>query len=85
VVSLFCVKDIYIYKGSLIFNYISDIAILMNVRDVVRLSSSWDDEQQDMGELNKLLVPVLIKALDYDIQEAANNTISAVQSGVSCN
>lgn len=57
----------------------------MNVRDVVRLSSSWDDEQQDMGELNKLLVPVLIKALDYDIQEAANNTISAVQSGVSCN
>lgn len=57
----------------------------MNVRDVVRLSSSWDDEQQDMGELNKLLVPVLIKALDYDIQEGANNTISAVQSGVSCN
>ncbi|KAG1095889.1 hypothetical protein G6F42_018472 [Rhizopus arrhizus] len=57
-------------------------AILMNVRDVVRLSSSWDDEQQDMGELNKLLVPVLIKALDYDIQDAASNTISAVQSGV---
>ncbi|CAO0800124.1 unnamed protein product [Mucor circinelloides] len=56
-------------------------AILMNVRDVVRLSSSWDDEQQDMGELNKLLVPVLIKALDYDIQDAASNTISAVQSG----
>lgn len=82
-VSLFCVKDIY--KGFVVFNYISDIAILMNVRDVVRLSSSWDDEQQDMGELNKLLVPVLIKALDYDIQEAANNTISAVQSGVSCN
>lgn len=54
----------------------------MNVRDVVRLSSSWDDEQQDMGELNKLLVPVLIKALDYDIQDAATNTISAVQSGV---
>lgn len=54
----------------------------MNVRDVVRLSSSWDDEQQDMGELNKLLVPVLIKALDYDIQDAASNTISAVQSGV---
>lgn len=49
---------------------------------MVRLSSSWDDEQQDMGELNKLLVPVLIKALDYDIQDAATNTISAVQSGV---
>lgn len=56
----------------------------MNVREVVRLSTSWDEEDMDtVGELNKLLVPVLIKALDYDVQSAAVNTISAVQSGVS--
>jgi hypothetical protein len=56
----------------------------MNVREVVRLSTSWDEEEADtVGELNKILVPVLIKALDYDIQSAAVNTISAVQSGVS--
>lgn len=59
------------------------LAILMNVRDVVRLSSSWDDDNDTVGELNKLLVPVLIKALDFDIQQAATNTISAVSSGVS--
>ncbi|CEP07957.1 hypothetical protein [Parasitella parasitica] len=56
-------------------------AILMNVRDVVNLSTSWDEDHQDMEELNKLVIPELVRALDYDIQEAANNTISAVQSG----
>jgi hypothetical protein len=61
------------------------LAILMNVRDVVRLSSSWDDDDDAVGELNKLLVPVLMKALDFDIQQAATNTISAVSSGVSTN
>lgn len=55
----------------------------MNVRDVVQLSSSWDEDNDTGGELNKLLVPVLIKALDFDIQQAATNTISAVSSGVS--
>ncbi|KAI8085753.1 armadillo-type protein [Gilbertella persicaria] len=56
-------------------------AILTNVRDVVRLSTSWDDEGDTASELNKILVPVLMKALDYDIQEAAAHTITAVQSG----
>lgn len=56
----------------------------MNVRQVVRLTTSWDEDVDAVNELNKLLVPVLIKALDYDIQSAAVNTISAVQSGV-CN
>lgn len=55
----------------------------MNVREVVRLPTSWDDENDEIEELHKLLVPVLIHALDYDIQAAAVNTVSAVQSGVS--
>jgi hypothetical protein len=54
----------------------------MNVRQVVRLTTSWDEDVDAVNELNKLLVPILIKALDYDIQSAAVNTISAVQSGV---
>ncbi|KAI9259959.1 armadillo-type protein [Helicostylum pulchrum] len=56
-------------------------AILINVRDVVRLTTSWDEDTDAVAELNELLVPVLIKALDYDIQDAAKNTVSAVQSG----
>lgn len=56
-------------------------AILMNIREVVRLPTSWDDESDEIEELHKLLVPVLIHALDYDIQTAAVNTVSAVQSG----
>ncbi|CAO3653544.1 unnamed protein product [Mucor hiemalis] len=56
-------------------------AILMNVREVVRLPTSWDEENDEIEELHKLLVPVLINALDYDIQAAAVNTVSAVQSG----
>lgn len=55
----------------------------MNIREVVRLPTSWDDESDEIEELHKLLVPVLIHALDYDIQTAAVNTVSAVQSGVS--
>ncbi|KAI8326715.1 armadillo-type protein [Choanephora cucurbitarum] len=55
-------------------------AILINIRDVVRLSHSWEDEQEQ-DELHKLLVPVLVNALDYDIQEAANHALRALQSG----
>ncbi|KAI8380805.1 armadillo-type protein [Blakeslea trispora] len=55
-------------------------AILINIKDVVRLSNAWDEEEQP-DELNKLLVPVLVHALDYDIQEAATHTITAIQSG----
>lgn len=63
-------------------NVFNIIAILMNVREVVRLSTSWDEDSDAIGELHKLLVPVLIKALDYDIQNAATHTVSAVESGV---
>ena len=54
---------------------------MINIRDVVRLSHSWEDEQEQ-DELHKLLVPVLVNALDYDIQEAANHALTALQSGV---
>lgn len=63
-------------------NVFNIIAILMNVREVVRLSTSWDEDSDAIGELHKLLVPVLIKALDYDIQNAVTHTVSAVESGV---
>lgn len=75
------------YFGLSIYRYTKkdtnyNLAVLINVRQVVRLTTSWDDDVDVVNELNKLLVPVLIKALDYDIQSAAINTVSAVQSGV---
>lgn len=57
------------------------IAILINIREVVKLNDSWDEDVDNVEELHKLLVPILVKALDYDIQEAATNCVSAVQSG----
>jgi hypothetical protein len=50
---------------------------------VVNISSTWDEDNDTLGELNKVIVPVLTKALHYDTQEAANRVIEAVQSGVS--
>ncbi|KAI9343018.1 armadillo-type protein [Pilaira anomala] len=52
-----------------------------NILVQVLSCGSWDDETDAVAALNELLVPVLVKALDYDIQEAAVNTISAVKSG----
>lgn len=57
------------------------IAILINIREVVKLNDSWDEDVDNIEELHQLLVPVLVRALDYDIQEAANGTVAAVQSG----
>ncbi|KAG0166448.1 hypothetical protein DFQ28_007283 [Apophysomyces sp. BC1034] len=56
-------------------------AILMNVREVLRVSGSWDDEKDPLNELNKTVLPILISSLDYDIQAAAEQSLAAVQSG----
>ncbi|CAO3598218.1 unnamed protein product [Absidia cylindrospora] len=56
-------------------------AILMNIKEVVQLTGSWDDERDAMTELNKIVLPILVASLDYDIQEAAEKTVTALQSG----
>ncbi|CAO3617277.1 unnamed protein product [Cunninghamella blakesleeana] len=56
-------------------------AILMNLKEVVQLSGSWDDDRDSLSELNKTILPILVSSLDFDIQEAANQTIAAIQSG----
>ncbi|KAI8336346.1 armadillo-type protein [Chlamydoabsidia padenii] len=56
-------------------------AILMNVKEVVQLSGSWDDERDALTELNKTVLPILVASLDYDIQAAAEKTVTATQSG----
>ncbi|KAI8083106.1 armadillo-type protein [Halteromyces radiatus] len=56
-------------------------AILMNVKEVVQLSGSWDDDRDALGELNKKIIPILVASLDYDIQAAAEKSVAAVQSG----
>jgi hypothetical protein len=58
-------------------------AILMNVREVVQLSGSWDDERDALGELNKTVMPILIASLDFDIQKAAEEVKQIIESGVS--
>lgn len=63
--------------------FVVSIAILMNVREVVQLSGSWDDERDALGELNKTVMPILISSLDVDIQKAAEETKQAIESGVS--
>ncbi|KAI7904755.1 armadillo-type protein [Cokeromyces recurvatus] len=56
-------------------------AILMNVREVVQLSGSWADEHDALEELNKIVMPILISSLDFDIQKAAEETKQALNSG----
>ncbi|KAL0092510.1 armadillo-type protein [Phycomyces blakesleeanus] len=56
-------------------------AILMNLREVMRMSSSWDDDQDPLVELNKMVLPVLISSLDYDLQVAAEQSLVAANSG----
>lgn len=55
----------------------------MNVREVVQLSGSWDDERDALGELNKTVMPILIASLDYDIQNASEQVKQVIESGVS--
>lgn len=61
----------------------SYIAILVNIRDAVQVAEFWDEGQDGASELNKLILPVLVASLNYDIQEAATKTTAAVTSGVS--
>jgi len=63
--------------------FVLPIAILMNVREVVQLSGSWDDERDALGELNKTVMPILISSLDFDIQKAAEESKQIIDSGVS--
>ncbi|KAI7895572.1 armadillo-type protein [Mucor mucedo] len=56
-------------------------AILMNVREVVHLSGSWDDERDALGELNKTVLPILISSLDFDIQDASEQVKQTIESG----
>lgn len=55
----------------------------MNVREVVQLSGSWDDERDALGELNKTVMPILIASLEFDIQKAAEEVKQIIESGVS--
>ena len=55
----------------------------MNVREVVQLSGSWDDERDALGELNKIVIPILTTCLNYDIQKAAEEVKQVIESGVS--
>ncbi|KAI9488024.1 armadillo-type protein [Zychaea mexicana] len=56
-------------------------AILTNIREVVLTQETWDDSQDGSSELNKTLLPILSSSLNFDIQEAAEKTISAMKSG----
>ncbi|KAI9473535.1 MAG: armadillo-type protein [Benjaminiella poitrasii] len=56
-------------------------AILMNVREVVQLSGSWAEEHDALGELNKTMMPILLSALDFDIQKAAEELKQTFESG----
>ncbi|KAI8372651.1 armadillo-type protein [Choanephora cucurbitarum] len=56
-------------------------AILMNVREIVQLSGSWDDERDALGELHKIVLPPLMACLEYDIQKAAEEIKRIVDQG----
>ncbi|KAG1473418.1 hypothetical protein G6F56_000961 [Rhizopus delemar] len=56
-------------------------AILLNIREVINMSGSWDDEADTTSDLHKAVIPILTNALNYDIQEAANKATAAIQSG----
>jgi hypothetical protein len=53
----------------------------MNVKEVVQISGSWDDESDALAELNKMVLPILVASLDYDVQAAAEKSVAAIQSG----
>jgi hypothetical protein len=49
----------------------------------VQSSGSWDEESDPIAEMNKSILPILIEALNYDIEKASEECIKAVNSGVS--
>jgi hypothetical protein len=52
------------------------IAVLMNLRDIVQSKNNVED-------LNRIVLPILNASLDFNIQNASNEAIQAIQSGVS--
>jgi hypothetical protein len=59
------------------------IATLLNVREAVQSSGSWDEESDPIAEMNKSILPILVDALNFDIEKASEECINAVNSGVS--
>lgn len=59
------------------------LAIIMNVREVIQMTETWDEGQDATGsELIRRILPILVSSLEYDIQEAAEKCIAAANSGV---
>lgn len=46
-------------------------------------TGSWDEENDPIAEMNKSILPILVEALNFDIEKAAEECINAVNSGVS--
>ena len=61
----------------------SYVATLLNVREAVQSTGSWDEENDPIAEMNKSILPILADSLNYDIEQAAEECIKAVNSGVS--
>lgn len=56
-------------------------ATLLNVREAVQSSGSWDEENDPIAELNKSMLPILVESISFDIERAAEECIQAVNSG----
>ncbi|KAI9312969.1 armadillo-type protein [Dichotomocladium elegans] len=56
-------------------------AILVNIREAIQFTEFWDEGDDGASELNKMILPVLVESLNYDIQEAVRQVIHAVESG----
>ncbi|CAO3668115.1 unnamed protein product [Umbelopsis ramanniana] len=56
-------------------------ATLLNVREAVQSTGSWDEESDPIAEMNKSILPILVEALNFDIEKAAEECINAVNSG----
>jgi len=56
-------------------------ATLLNVREAVQSTGSWDEENDPIAEMNKSILPILADSLNYDIEQASEECIKAVNSG----
>ncbi|KAG2187982.1 hypothetical protein INT44_000732 [Umbelopsis vinacea] len=56
-------------------------ATLLNVREAVQSTGSWDEESDPIAEMNKSILPILVEALNFDIEKASDECIQAVNSG----
>lgn len=53
------------------------------MREAVQSTGSWDEENDPIAEMNKSILPILADSLNYDIEQASEECIKAVNSGVS--